>query len=445
MDCDLQQGVEVRFIGVKGFAVVATQKLYPGTLVHREKSAVFVPISNNPEGSSDSMTSLAMEVILSMRGNSKISTGVEGLCGNMSKRSIQNLSMIKLTAKKISARMRHVDTETIELILDKILSNVFTVTGPEMNPLGAALYIKGSKYNHSCAPNAHQSFIGDVLIIRVTSVVEIGEEICISYVDTGQSTAVRRAELLRSYCFMCYCPKCSLGDQYNGYKCLDRSCRGICSFDEPFSATRYRLWLSGELHRFSPLNWAPGVERSWMRHLPCSEIVLTALMFPSYAVTDLPDTVARCSVCGQSLSLKKVLESVMAINEKKKILDRSSSSDESRRLEQMKSINAHLRSILFDSNYAVMESLSALVLELIKLARYTEAANLGATSVNCFKTLYPLKSHVVAIQELQIAKLHSCIGNINESRRYLGAALESLRVSIGEDHELYQEALRQLC
>lgn len=105
--------------------------------------------------------------------------------------------------------------------IDYVLRNTFTVTDFELNPHGVALYQHSSYFNHSCEPNLHHYFnlATHEIIIRTIRKILPGEELCISYIDTGQPTLYRRRELYEKYQFYCMCSKCCVEDPLDHWKC----------------------------------------------------------------------------------------------------------------------------------------------------------------------------------------------------------------------------------
>lgn len=66
---------------------------------------------------------------------------------------------------------------------------------------GVGLYPVGAMLNHSCKPNAMQSFQGRRIIFRAMQPIAAGQEATISYVELAAIRAERRAALLESYRF----------------------------------------------------------------------------------------------------------------------------------------------------------------------------------------------------------------------------------------------------
>ena len=55
--------------------------------------------------------------------------------------------------------------------------------------------------NHSCMPNAFQSFVGKRIVFRAIQPIAAGQEATISYVELAATRAERRAALLDGYRF----------------------------------------------------------------------------------------------------------------------------------------------------------------------------------------------------------------------------------------------------
>ena len=77
-----------------------------------------------------------------------------------------------------------------------------------LEPVGTAVYLQGSAFNHSCRPNAE--FYNDGTSLRVRSVrhIRAGEEATVSYVPLTQSLAERRRDLSTQFKFTCRCERC---------------------------------------------------------------------------------------------------------------------------------------------------------------------------------------------------------------------------------------------
>lgn len=85
--------------------------------------------------------------------------------------------------------------------------------GQFLNCEGSGLYVLQSKCNHSCEPNAEISFENGnhIMTLKALKKIEIGEEICISYLDCcelDRSRHSRQKVLRENYLFNCACDKC---------------------------------------------------------------------------------------------------------------------------------------------------------------------------------------------------------------------------------------------
>lgn len=170
------------------------------------------------------------------------------------------------------------------LVLSRIACNAFTVvtndptdpTDIECRPIGIGLYKYASKFNHSCVPNAVQSFQYDTynrskhnkfdinsfyICIYANCDIYPGDEVSISYMDLGKPTWWRRSYLKHYYNFTCYCYRCCMFDVYDGMKCtydlgsghhasldceISKSksrCKHICYLSDAVSISDYYEWL----------------------------------------------------------------------------------------------------------------------------------------------------------------------------------------------------------
>lgn len=73
------------------------------------------------------------------------------------------------------------------------------------------LFLKMSRFNHSCSPNAMQSWIPDQgeMQLRAVRAISSGEEICICYIDPSFAWEQRQQDFKESFGFLCRCPVCS--------------------------------------------------------------------------------------------------------------------------------------------------------------------------------------------------------------------------------------------
>ena len=127
--------------------------------------------------------------------------------------------------------------------MSRIMMNGFTISTLEQEGIGLGLYPGASMINHSCRPNAVQSFYffpsefqrqeteTNVPMLQITTCqkVKAGEEITISYCDNSAPRHMRRKELLNGYKFLCDCSWCGKTNEDTriiGLQCVDSNCRG---------------------------------------------------------------------------------------------------------------------------------------------------------------------------------------------------------------------------
>jgi hypothetical protein len=92
---------------------------------------------------------------------------------------------------------------------DIVTRNAFQLDGPsEREYHGSGVYIRSSYANHSCVPNSHRSFIGDLLLLHATKDIENGEELTISYGPGLEEFTSRRETIMSMWNFTCNCPLC---------------------------------------------------------------------------------------------------------------------------------------------------------------------------------------------------------------------------------------------
>jgi hypothetical protein len=138
-----------------------------------------------------------------------------------------------LSAKPTQIRAS-VSVDKIAQILARIKFNAFSICDAESNSLGIGLFGTANRINHSCEPNAVQTFLcgeqGAMPKLRVTATTYIpsGGEICVSYIDNKQPRKMRQESLQRDYNFVCTCSYCE-DDQHDGHimglRCFGSRCK----------------------------------------------------------------------------------------------------------------------------------------------------------------------------------------------------------------------------
>ena len=79
---------------------------------------------------------------------------------------------------------------------------------PSAKPLSRGIWINSSYMNHTCNPNVHRSFIGDLMIVRAQTYILRDTEIRVDYVPCLWPVTQRRQTLLSRYGFDCDCERC---------------------------------------------------------------------------------------------------------------------------------------------------------------------------------------------------------------------------------------------
>ena len=121
----------------------------------------------------------------------------------------------------------------LDQLLTKLKTNGFCIADCESIPLGLGVYPDASFANHSCCPNAIQTFVygveGAYPTIRLTVCEErgisAGDEICISYIDCSALRASRQKRLREAYYFHCCCHYCTNIEESTGLRCV--ACKGV--------------------------------------------------------------------------------------------------------------------------------------------------------------------------------------------------------------------------
>lgn len=106
------------------------------------------------------------------------------------------------------------DRASLENDIATIYDKIEEFSGSFLDVEGSGLYVVQSKLNHSCLPNAEIKFphSNHTLVISALRDIEIGEEICISYLSEcllNRSRHTRHKFLKENYLFVCQCELCT--------------------------------------------------------------------------------------------------------------------------------------------------------------------------------------------------------------------------------------------
>lgn len=443
--------------------------LLPTALTSKEKHVIFtIPKNVNIHGcmlASRILNKIADEKLIFHESN------ISKLCSKKYEATDDKISPILTIIRWLLENELMYSTSNCLTILGIISQNSFTITSAEMRPLGIGLYLQASMFNHNCCPNAHQSFHHDQLLIHTLRDIKRGEEISIAYIDVGKPVWWRRMELLNSYGFICHCIRCTMRDKFDYIRCMDTNCTGECHPTSQLYKSQYRNWLSVSSHqKESTKGLANSVNSStissdfnqktdqFLLLLPYFQLLsefypnilvwnLQQHLSGSSSVSGLPvlneilsDLSFECSRCqrirsGQSLAIafaKCISDYNNAVDTYR---DNSNNSIYSSKL---MAIVQSMQKLIPTSHYSFMELTNQLTLEYIRLSEFAKAANImNNLGLRSFYTSYPHRSPTIAIQELQLGRLLSYLGD-KEARGHLLRALHSIRISHGIKHELFR-------
>jgi hypothetical protein len=121
--------------------------------------------------------------------------------------------------------------------MSRLTMNAFTICNAEQEILGVGVYFSASFINHSCRPNAVQSFWFSgsdghhppMLQITMCRNAVAGEEVTISYCDASVPRDERRKGLKKNYNFLCDCALCQDVDRDDALIGLICAASGRCN------------------------------------------------------------------------------------------------------------------------------------------------------------------------------------------------------------------------
>lgn len=79
----------------------------------------------------------------------------------------------------------NLDVNYVLLIYGKVLTNSFAVHDEKLSPIGRAVYLGASIFDHSCSPDASFTFIGTTIYIKATRDINVNSLREVSVRDTG--------------------------------------------------------------------------------------------------------------------------------------------------------------------------------------------------------------------------------------------------------------------
>ncbi|TRM62623.1 hypothetical protein BD626DRAFT_458277 [Schizophyllum amplum] len=124
-------------------------------------------------------------------------------------------------------------------LTSRFATNSYTVTTPDLTPVGACVSPVVALINHSCSPNAVVVFPRTSrvplteepnMIVVALRDIQPDEQVLTSYIDTTLPRSMRRRELLDAYSFSCQCTLCTASSVVDPREALwcPKSCGGNC-------------------------------------------------------------------------------------------------------------------------------------------------------------------------------------------------------------------------
>ncbi|XP_052899084.1 histone-lysine N-methyltransferase SMYD3 isoform X2 [Anopheles moucheti] len=275
-------------------------------------------------------------------------------------------------------------------IYGKMCINTFNILDNEMNTIGTGMYIGASIIDHSCRPNVVVSFDGETLNMRLLEDYPDQEldfgKLFISYIDLIDTTDVRREQLAERYYFRCECERCRDEQEQkrmNAAACPNKNC------EEPL-----------DMHG--------------------SELK------------------QQCPVCGTSVTP----------------FDRETFNEISNftrdHLAQMKSV-AYLdvsrlclqkqESVLHRYNVHHIKTLENAMESALNLEKWSEATGYAVKLLDGFRHYYSPFHPMLGLTYLKIGKLQLYECRFAEALKHLQQAAKILRITHGEQDDLYKRVL----
>ena len=424
----------------RGRCYVATQGISAGQLIHEETPLLCYLTHRDPlldPIEKSLLTSFPSDIspsscILSYRLSKlthdlKVHSQIMGLCShhpNMDPRQLEGM----LECCEIIHRMiPSIDKHSILEIIQRVCLNAFTITDDTLQPMGIGLYPRASRFNHSCDPNATQSFTHTkasfVLKIHANRFIAKGEEILISYIDLTYPTWWRRQQLYRSYGFLCHCRRCVGVCDESKLRCGRPGCqRGYLDAAVTYSSAQYRLWLQGYVD--------PDPFAADSFQLPI------ALIYGNAKVLSSKSLKFRCLKCHSPFLAKDLRRSCSQISNMYAKHQQSSMQS----TETYGAIIEKLHSLLFNDDYALLRVKSEYATELILAQGFHSARIVMESYLDAMRSLCLPSNHFPFLQMYQLGKLMVYEGDTSRGLGLIREAVDRLVEMLGTSHPLVQQA-----
>eukprot|EP01063_Lacrimia_lanifica_P014370 TRINITY_DN20983_c0_g1_i1.p1 TRINITY_DN20983_c0_g1~~TRINITY_DN20983_c0_g1_i1.p1 ORF type:complete len:386 (+),score=114.45 TRINITY_DN20983_c0_g1_i1:55-1212(+) len=121
------------------------------------------------------------------------------------------------------------------------------------------MFLKTSRFNHSCCPPCYYYFEDGVINIRTREAIAKGDEVTIAYCPVYASKDFRRTHLKQAYHFVCVCTRCTSQNDYDvvldALACPTQGCVGYMTTD--YSRATRCMTCDTE----KPPSWVAGVHK----------------------------------------------------------------------------------------------------------------------------------------------------------------------------------------
>ena len=420
----------------RGRCFIAGEDLSPGELVHEESPLAWYlshddphldPIeksllSHFPLGVSPLSCILGYRLSLQM-SHLKINSQVMSLCCHQAHMNTKQSEGIRECAEILHRMNPSVSILHAIEILRRISLNAFMITDTTLQAIGIGLYLRASLFNHSCDPNATQSFIfdGNSYRLRVYANRSIakGEEIHISYIDLTYPNWWRRQQLWRSYGFFCNCSRC--GNNCDGVRlrCARNDCKWGILDTSCGTVTLYRQWLRGQVTPPS----IPIDTSQLPIAFPCAKGETCNLEF-------------RCLTCRSPSNAKEMMRLLKQVS---KLYFQCQSEEAS--LERYSAAVKTLEIALFDDDLALLRLKSDFVTELILRQRFEQAKIVMESYIPALGLACLPSNQFYYVQLYQLSKLRAYAGDSQKGLGEIKETVDRLTKMLGSSHPLVQEAV----
>ncbi|GJJ77128.1 hypothetical protein EMPS_09487 [Entomortierella parvispora] len=160
---------------------------------------------------------LTAYVFSTLMGHSTVSDpGTLAKYEEIATRVREQLIQIKFPFKSSVSQGEPPSVQELIQYLCRFHCNNFSIHDAQLFTMAEGTFPVGALFNHSCRPNAIVMYEGQIQIVRALEDIEVGQEVCSSYVDNGVQRQERRLLLKEKYYFDCHCPRCEEEEEGEG-------------------------------------------------------------------------------------------------------------------------------------------------------------------------------------------------------------------------------------